>query len=925
MVDFNIISLDVSLLGSQFNASNGIGTSTLGGTSASFSNRGPAVVTPWDEDDDRSLLRRYNQIRSKTSFINENTSAVKKAGSDKDDKALFTLYSALNDLKTIAEYAKSNTTPSSLIAGLSTQFQGGLAEIDQYIREAELDKLILLAGEKKSYVTSTAALGKNDRDVYGQAVAISETAAIQSLNGDEVFTLNLSDGFSAGDDIVIDLSEISGTVSLSSIKNLINTKISELNFINGNGQTESTYKTRIKIEEVEDGKFGFKFDVAGIEQVTLTAASAEPTLLVAGTSKSGEFGSVTTGSLTEYRDLDGSGALKSYSHEVAGIDSNGFVIPSDSDDENSEDSKSTTVVYETTPVSVEVDAQGNSYVLGTTQGDFGGQINGAKTSDVFLSKYDSVGNLLWSRLVGASDEAEAFDLAIDNNDNVFIAGKTNEELIASDVFSGTDSFVTKYSNSGEELWTKQLDTIATDQASGLTVDDNGDVYLTGQVAGRFDITTTNNGGTDAIVVKLGGTSGITLETTQYGSAANDYGREIAIASDGNILVVGEEDGNAVLRKLDKDNLDSVLATYDLGDLTGGQITGIAVDGNDVYISGSTLSGSLNGGSVSNAYNGGKDGFVTKLSDNGSSLSADWTTYLGTNATDSAADVKIYNGSVYVAGTTGGTLAGESKTGITDGFTAKINAATGAVDWQEQLGGEIGGYNGASALAIDANGSSVLDAIGLPSGTISKAETRDIETQTSLRAGDYFYVSVNGGRDIKIDIRSGDTFDRLATRINTLSTRNLKASVAYGENGPALKLEALNGAEIDLIGGPEGRDALSKLGLEERSILSSDKLFALGEDRGTDPDKLGGVFALNLNNAFSFSTRKEAEYIFNQLENAIQVIQSAHRSLTFDPVRAQVLLDAKKNIGPAPAYLQERLARYQDGLQRVLAVTGGTII
>ena len=83
-----------------------------------------------------------------------------------------------------------------------------------------------------------------------------------------------------------------------------------------------------------------------------------------------------------------------------------------------------------------------------TEGDFGGQINGAKLNDVFLSKYDSIGNLLWSRLLGASDDAEAFDIAIDGDDNVIIAGKTNEELIASDVFSGTDSFVMKYSKSG---------------------------------------------------------------------------------------------------------------------------------------------------------------------------------------------------------------------------------------------------------------------------------------------------------------------------------------------------------------------------------------------------------------------------------------------------------------------------------------------
>ncbi len=346
------------------------------------------------------------------------------------------------------------------------------------------------------------------------------------------------------------------------------------------------------------------------------------------------------------------------------------------------------------------------------------------------------------RLLGASDEAESFAIAIDADDNVIIAGKTNEELIAADVFAGTDSFVSKFASDGEELWTQQLDTISTDQANGLAVDGKGDIYFTGNVQGQLNPSTTNYGGTDAIVVKLGGSSGILLETTQYGSSANDYGRQIAIASDGNLLVIGEEDGSAVLRKLDAANLDNVLATYTLGDLGGGGISGIAVDGSDIYVAGSTLSGSLSGGAVSNAYNGAKDGFVTKLNDGGGSFSADWTSYLGTSATDSLSGIAVSNGEVYVSGTTFGTFSGENKIGVSDGFTAKIDGATGTLEWHEQLSGEIGGYNCALGIAVDASGSSVLDKLGLPSGTIDKAETRDIETQRSLRAGDHFYVSIN---------------------------------------------------------------------------------------------------------------------------------------------------------------------------------------
>ena len=925
MVDFNIISLNVSLLGSQFNANNGIGSSSFGTSSSATFNRGPAVVTPWAEVDDSSLLSRYNQIRSKSSFINENTSAVSEAGRDQDNKALFTLYAALNDLKTIAEYASDSKTSSSLIAGLSSQFQTGLSQVDQYVRAAELDKLILLAGEKKSFVTSEVGLGKDDRDITGNVVAaLSEASAIVGLNGDEVFTININT-ISDDDDITIDLSEISGTLSLENLKNLINTKIREVTTINSDGDTVGKYKTRASVEEVSDGKFALKFDVDGIKKLSFSAASADPALLVAGTTRSGNFQATTEGSLTKYTNLEDEYQKKSFSTEIAGIDANGFIIPADSDDEDAEGIASKTMTFNTVPTAVKIDSQGNSFVVRSTEGDLGGQINGAETSDVFLSKYSSTGNLLWSRLLGASDEAEAFDIAIDNEDNVVIAGKTNEELIASDVFSGTDSFVTKFSNSGEELWTQQIDTIATDQANGLTVDDSGNVYVTGQIDGRIDATTTANGSNDATIFKLGSSSGIILGKAQFGGAGDDIGKQIAVASDGNLLVLVEEDGNAVIRKLDKDNLDNTLATYDIGDLNGGTVSNLVVDGTDIYVSGSTLSGSLNGGTVGEAFNVGRDGFVTKLNDSGGGFSTNWTTYVGTSSSDTASGISVSNGAVYLTGTTSGTLSGESKTGVTDGFTAKLDAASGASIWQKQLGGKIGGYNESAAVAFVENGSSVLDNLGLATGVADNSQERDVATQTSLRAGDYFSVSINGGRELKIEYREGDTFSTLANRINTLSTRNLKASVAIGEKGPALKIEAKNGATIDFISGKNGRNALSKLGLEERSIISPEILFDLNKDEGIDPEKLGGVFALRLNNGFAFSTKKEAEYIFTQLENALNVIESAHRSLTFDPIRAQILQDSKNNFGPAPAYLQDRLARYQDGLQRVLAVTGGTLI
>ena len=51
-----------------------------------------------------------------------------------------------------------------------------------------------------------------------------------------------------------------------------------------------------------------------------------------------------------------------------------------------------------------VDANGNVYAVGSTTGDLGsGLVQGDQ--DVYLRKYDSVGQLVWSRLLGSSKSA----------------------------------------------------------------------------------------------------------------------------------------------------------------------------------------------------------------------------------------------------------------------------------------------------------------------------------------------------------------------------------------------------------------------------------------------------------------------------------------------------------------------------------------
>ena len=144
----------------------------------------------------------------------------------------------------------------------------------------------------------------------------------------------------------------------------------------------------------------------------------------------------------------------------------------------------------------------------------------------------------------------------------------------------------------------------------------------------------------------------------------------------------------------------------------------------------------------------------------------------------------------------------------------------------------------------------------------------------------------------------------------------------GENGPELKIESQAGATIDISAGKGAQDALIKLGMEPTKILPSDKVYAIGEETlGTDPENLGGVFGLALLSGFSLRTKKEAEYVSGQIAAALETIERAYRSLTYDPVKADILKQAKIKKGTVPPHLLSQLNNYQDGLNRISALTG----
>jgi hypothetical protein len=136
------------------------------------------------------------------------------------------------------------------------------------------------------------------------------------------------------------------------------------------------------------------------------------------------------------------------------------------------------------------DLEGNVYVSGyfkssvLTLGDKTFKNNGSDGADMFIAKYDPSGKLVWVKTAGGSMEDEPLGISVDKSGNVLIRGYFESSVIT---FDGTElknnntddvsMFLVKYSSSGNLLWAKSAEVLAT----GHDLDDLGNVYVTGEV------------------------------------------------------------------------------------------------------------------------------------------------------------------------------------------------------------------------------------------------------------------------------------------------------------------------------------------------------------------------------------------------------------------------------------------------------------
>lgn len=476
--------------------------------------------------------------------------------------------------------------------------------------------------------------------------------------------------------------------------------------------------------------------------------------------------------------------------------------------------------------SVVTDASGNVYETGY----FGGTVDfdpGVGTStiatngayDIFVSKLNASGELVWVKTIGGSQLDIGYAITLDSSGNPLIAGMYGGTVdfdpgvgTNSLTSSGTrDIFVMKLNTSGALVWAKSFGgTTATDTGYGVAVDSSNNVYFTGEFGGTADFdpdagTTnlTSAGGRDIFVSKLDSTGSL-VWAKGFGSAgasSNDIGRSIAVDATNNVYSTGTFLGtvdfdpgagtssvaslganDTFVSKLDSSGNFVWAKTFGgLGNESGNSL---AIDPSGNVILGGSFSTTVDfdpGVGTSNLISvGNNDAFVLKLDSLGNYVWA--KPFGGTANADSVVDLTVDgSGNIFSTGNYESTVDFDPGVGTTnltavggrDTYVWKLDSSGNFV-WVKGFGGATTdtGYS----VALDVSGN--VWSVGLFEGTVDFDPGVGTSNLTALGQSDAYVMRMSPLGEVTLPTTTTTTTSTLAPVTTTVApTTTVAGSVS----------------------------------------------------------------------------------------------------------------------------------------------------
>lgn len=186
------------------------------------------------------------------------------------------------------------------------------------------------------------------------------------------------------------------------------------------------------------------------------------------------------------------------------------------------------------------------------------------STDAFLIKYNSAGTPLWTKTIGGSGTEKAYGVTVDKYGSVYMTGfyQTSTLTIGASTFSNSglsDIFIVKYDSLGNQLWARKEGGNGNDVGKSLTADTLGNLYLGANFGGTLAIGTNTYSAilTHLLLAKYNSASGALIWSKTTASNGSDQTFHIASDKSGNVFATGYySSGNCVIGTTTLTNVSS---------------------------------------------------------------------------------------------------------------------------------------------------------------------------------------------------------------------------------------------------------------------------------------------------------------------------------------------------------------------------------
>lgn len=329
--------------------------------------------------------------------------------------------------------------------------------------------------------------------------------------------------------------------------------------------------------------------------------------------------------------------------------------------------------------------------------DFGGgPMASTGSTDILLFRLSAAGEHIWSKRFGDSSSQTAFDVALDSDGGIYIVGEMYGSVDFGDgkpvtSSGGYDAFVAKFDANGNFVWSRVYGDPSSQRGRSVAVTPTNQVIVAGNFSGLITLTNmeiASPNSTDMFVIKLDA-SGFDVSARRYGGPKSDELMDIAVDSQGGILVTGAfedvadfgnlgayqsaGDGDAFVLKLASDLNEEYVRVWGDAEFQRGGAVAVASN-DDVFVMGDLVGSMTLGDGTTLTAASGHGVFITSLYANGAHK---WGTSTG-NAMSFWARQMLASDPVSQAivavGYYDGTLdfgGGPLEANVVDGFVTKI--------------------------------------------------------------------------------------------------------------------------------------------------------------------------------------------------------------------------------------------------------------